>query len=138
MSRNGARRAPTELVVTVMAAPLSIVRLAPGRALPAWAGASGWCSVTRTAEECSVVCESAHVPADVARVGPWRGLKVAGPLAFELVGVLYRLAGPLAEAGISIFVVSTYDTDYVLVPEDRLDEAVAALSAAGVVVRRAD
>lgn len=117
---------------------LSIVRLPPGSAMPAWVEPDSWHSVTRTADECSVVCESRLVPAGVSRVGPWRGLKVAGPLDFDLVGVLHRLAGPLAAAGISIFVVSTYDTDYVLVRGEALDHAVTRLEESGVVVRSVD
>lgn len=122
----------------VMPETLSIVRLPPGSAVPAWIERGSWHSVTRTPDECSVVCESRLVPAGVSRVGPWRALKVAGPLDFDLVGVLSRLASPLAAAGISIFVVSTYDTDYLLVRDEALDDAVARLEDEGVVVRSSD
>jgi hypothetical protein len=70
-------------------------------------------------------------PAELEVEGGWRALKVAGPLDFALTGVLASLAGPLAEAGISVFVVSTYDTDYVLIREVDLEAARAALVAAG-------
>lgn len=138
MNRDAAGNAAPSLTVDVMAPSLSIVRLPPGSGVPDWIERDSWHSVTRTADECSVVCESRLVPAGVSHVGPWRGLKVAGPLAFDLVGVLYRLAGPLADTGISVFVISTYDTDYVLVRGEALDSAIAGLEEAGVVVRCSD
>lgn len=131
-------RAAPSLALVVMRETLSIVRLPPGSAVPGWIEPDSWHSVTRTPDECSVVCESRLVPAGVSGAGPWRGLKVAGPLDFDLVGVLYRLAAPLAAAGISIFVVSTYDTDYLLVRAGALDDAVARLAGEGVVVRSGD
>lgn len=121
----------------VMTESLSIVRLPPGSAVPTWVQPDSWHSVTRTPDECSMVCESRLVPAGVSRVGPWRGLKVAGPLDFHLVGILSHLAAPLAAAGISIFVISTYDTDYLLVRDEALDDAIARLEGEGVVVRSA-
>jgi hypothetical protein len=83
-------------------------------------------SVTRTAEELSVVGPSPQLEGD-----PLRALRVAGTLDHSLTGVLLSLAAPLAEAGVPIFAVSTFDTDYVLVPEGRLDDALGALRATG-------
>jgi hypothetical protein len=77
------------------------------------------------------VCPAARVPDDVRAERGWRALAVAGPLDFALTGVLAALAGPLADAGVSIFAIATYDTDYVLVRADRLADAVGALRAAG-------
>ena len=71
------------------------------------------------------------MPAGIHHEGGWRVLAVRGPLAFELTGVLASLASPLAAAGVSIFALSTFDTDYLLVPGDRLETALAALEAAG-------
>ena len=88
-------------------------------------------SVTRTAEELSAVCEAAAVPPGVKAEGPWSVLAVRGPLDFNLKGVLAGLTTPLATADISIFAVSTYDTDYVLVRSPDLDRAVRALREAG-------
>ena len=79
----------------------------------------------------TVVCAAARVPADARAERGWRALRVAGPLDFALTGVLAAVAVPLADAGVSIFAVSTFDTDYVLVRADRLEAAVAALRAAG-------
>ena len=78
-----------------------------------------------------MVCPQARVPSDVRRQGGWRCLAVRGPLAFEMTGVLASLASPLAAAEVPIFALSTYDTDYLLVPGERLGEALAALAAAG-------
>lgn len=124
--------------IDVMGEPLSIVRLPPDAATPSWASGGSWCSVTRTEQELSVVCESARVPAEIGHNGPWRALRVAGPLDFGMTGVLERIARPLAEARISIFAVSTFDTDYVLVGEADLENAVLKLGEAGIVVRTAD
>ena len=114
--------------------PLAVARLAADAPVPAWASAGGgaaFISVTRTADELSIVAPSAAVPPDVRAEGPFVALRVAGTLAFGLVGIVQSLARPLAEAGIPIFVVSTFDTDWVLVPASRLDAAVTALETAG-------
>jgi hypothetical protein len=88
-------------------------------------------SVTRTPAELSAVCDVGALPSGVKAEGPWLMLAVRGPLDFNMTGVLAGLATPLANAGISIFAVSTYDTDYVLVRNDDLDRAVRALREAG-------
>jgi hypothetical protein len=86
----------------------------------------------RTAGELSGVCAVESVPTVASNVqGPWTVLEVAGPLEFSLTGVLASIAVPLAEAGVSIFAVSTFDTDYVLVPSEDADRGVAALRSAG-------
>jgi hypothetical protein len=108
----------------------SICRLDADVALPDWA-TRAFSSITRTANELSIVCASDDVPADVQAQRGYRGLAVRGPLDFSLVGIVATLAGALAAASISIFVVSTYDTDYLLVRDTDLDRAVAALHAAG-------
>jgi hypothetical protein len=110
---------------------LSVCRLPDGSALPEWAGSGTLSSVTWTARETSVVCAASAVPDGVVAEHGWRALAVAGPLDFALTGVLAALAQPLAGAGVSIFALSTYDTDYVLVREDVLEDAVHALVAAG-------
>ena len=88
-------------------------------------------SVTRTAEELSVVCAEDVVPARVTCERGWRCLRIRGPLAFSEIGVLSCLALPLGRAGISIFVVSTYATDNILVKEELLGAAQAVLAAEG-------
>lgn len=115
---------------------LAICRLDREAPEPYWLGATSFRSVTRTPEELSIVCDAAVVPPEVTAVRDWRALRVAGVLEFSETGVLSSLATPLAEAGISLFAVSTYDTDYVLVREGDLDRAVAALRCAGFVVEQ--
>ena len=110
---------------------MAVCRLAPEAPLAGWMHAGPLSSITRTAEELSVVCAEATVPDGVRREAGWRALRVDGPLEFSLVGVLAALAAPLAEAGIAIFVVSTFDTDWLLVKADRLAEAVRTLRQSG-------
>lgn len=88
-------------------------------------------AITRTRDELSIVCPQADVPPSTFSEPEWRALKVAGPLDFSLTGVLASLAAPLADAGISIFALSTFDTDYLLVKSDVLALAVEVLRRAG-------
>jgi uncharacterized protein len=115
------------------ATDLAVCRLPADDAVPTWAlRASGpLVSITRTPSELSVVLPQADVPAHVRAEPGWRALAVRGPLPFHLVGVLASLASPLAEAGVPIFVISTHDTDWLLVRHDRLGDARAALTDAG-------
>ena len=107
-------------------------RLPAGEAVPAWfAGAGPLACVARTDDELSLVCAEDAVPDGVQAGRGWRALKAQGPFAFTLTGVLAAILVPLADAGVPIFALSTYDTDYVLVPGTQVDHAVAALRAAG-------
>ena len=93
----------------------------------------------RTDREISCVCPAESIPAHAAAVeGGWRGLRVSGSLDFALVGVLSKIAAILAAVEISIFVVSTYDTDYLFVKEETLAKAVAALKSAGYLIQNED
>lgn len=114
---------------------LAIARLAADSTVPEWAASPVFSVVTRTSEELSIVCPEARVPSGVTAERGWRALKIEGPLDFDEVGILASLAAPLAEAGVSIFVISTYETDYVLVRDDRLDAARSALAEQGHTVR---
>lgn len=89
-------------------------------------------SITKTADECSVVCPKSCVPEGIKYEGLWRILKVQGPLDFELIGILSFISRTLADAGISIFAISTYDTDYILVKSEKIDEAKKYLQNAGI------
>lgn len=117
--------------LTLLPDRLAVCRLEPDVPSPGWLPRAGLLSLTRTTDELSVVCLESAVPAGVTMSGGWRALQVEGPLDFSLVGVLAELSRALAEAGVSIFAVSTYDTDYVLVREDQLSEARQALTGAG-------
>ncbi len=123
--------APRSLRLAVLDGQLAVCRLEPGAGIPSWASGGEVFSVTRTPDELSVVCPDENVPAGVQSEGGWRALKLEGPFEFTEVGVLVSAAAPLAEAGVSLFAVSTFDTDHVLVKEDQLDLAVAALRGHG-------
>jgi hypothetical protein len=113
---------------------LAICRLPPNAELPTALASqrqSTLIAITRTGEELSLVCAVDDAPAAAEVSRGWRALKVAGPLDFALTGVLASMAQPLAKAEISIFAISTFDTDYLLVKEADLDRAVEVLRAAG-------
>lgn len=114
---------------------LAVCRLPAGSPAPEWATAAqdpaSFCSVTWAPDETSIVCAESAVPAGVRAERGWRALTVVGPLDFSLTGVLAALAHPLAGAGISIFALSTYDTDYLLVKAPDLGAAIEALDADG-------
>jgi hypothetical protein len=117
-------------VLRLLPERMALVRLEADAVVPTWL-AGPVVSVTRTPEELSILCVEDCVPPG-HRVEPgWRCLQVRGPLSFELTGVLAALAGPLAAAGVSIFAMSTFDTDLVLVRDEELDRATAALATAG-------
>ncbi len=124
----------SSLQLTTLPFTLAICRLDSTSPIPVWSAPSRFLAIVRTDEELSLVCEQALAPPDVVCERGWRGLKVAGPLDFALTGILARLAGPLADAGIPIFAISTYDTDYLLVKDAQLPTASAALRAAGCTV----
>jgi hypothetical protein len=117
----------------VLSERLSVCRLPVDAPWPVPGAGTSFYSVTRTESEVSVVCAEDAAPAgDHVRVEPdWRALEVAGPLDFSMVGVMAALTAPLADVDVSVFVVSTYDTDYVLVHAAALEKAIEALRAAG-------
>jgi len=109
-----------------------VCRLDKSEPVPAWAGSGGgFLSVTRTEDELSVVCVQGSIPGDVKCERGWRIIKVLGPLDFSMVGILASISAALAGKGISIFAVSTYDTDYILVKEGDVCGAVEALRGEG-------
>lgn len=116
------------LRMSIMEDSYGICRFDPGASIPEWAFGGNFVSVTKTQEELSVVCPIKFIPDRVMCEKNWRALKVEGPLDFSLTGILASISTILAQSGISIFAVSTYDTDYVLVREKDLERAVDALS----------
>ena len=126
------------LDLTVLPDTLAVCRLPTGIDTPAWLDGEAFASVTRTPDETSVLCRAALVPPGVRAETGWRALRVAGPLDFALTGVLASVLSPLATAGIAVFALSTFDTDYVLVREAALDDAVGALTGAGHRIAPAD
>ena len=96
---------------------------------------AGFFFIGRTDEEISLVCRTEDTPAETtAREDGWRGFRIEGILDFSLTGILARISGILAEAGIGIFAVSTYNTDYILVKEENFDRALNALAQAGYTI----
>jgi hypothetical protein len=124
------------LELTLLPEHFAISRLAADAPIPAWAMEGSFFSITGTAEELSVVCEFARVPVGVRSQSGWRVFKVHGPFVLTEIGVLSALATPLAEAKLSLFAISTFDTDYLLVASETLSPAVAALGRAGHKIHR--
>ena len=120
------------LTLTLLPEEFAICRLHPDAPQPEWAAASSFVTFSRTREELSVTCAACVVPDGVEARRGWRCLKVEGPFELETtVGVLAALAAPLARVGVSLYVVSTFDTDYLFVQGAQLHDAVAALEGAG-------
>ena len=113
---------------------LAVVRLTPGAEIPAWAESSSIFSITATSTETSLVCAARGVPQKSVHHGPLTGFAVKGPLDLSLVGVLHTLLGPLVEEEISVFTLSTYDTDWILVSAEDADRAADAWRRHGHVV----
>lgn len=109
---------------------LAVCRLAADADVPAWPRGV-FVSITRTPDELSIICDEEAVPDDVQAERGWRAFQVQGPIPFEVTGVASSLTGALASNGISVFLIATYDTDWVLVKESVLENATAALRGAG-------
>lgn len=108
-----------------------ICRLPAAAPIPEWASAEPLCSATRTGTELTIICPQDVIPPDHRDEMSWRCLRIDGSFDLNQVGVLASLAEPLARAGISIFVFGSYETDFVLVKQADIKEAIAALSASG-------
>jgi len=100
-----------KLTLSLLEGRFGICRLEKDSEIPSWAHGSNFCSITQTPEELSVVCQEISIPADIRTERNWSCLKVEGPLDFGLTGILAGLSKILADCSISIFVISTYDTD---------------------------
>jgi hypothetical protein len=123
-----------DLPLVILSDKLAVCRLAVEAPFPDWARPGDLLALIRSREELTVVCVERLVPPEVTAVRGWRALQVQGPLDFALVGVLAAITAPLAEAGVSIFAISTYDTDYILVKEEALERAIQALGQSGFLV----
>lgn len=104
-----------------------VCRLDKNESIPNWAAYGEFFSITKTEDELSIVCLQEAIPDGVKCEKDWRILKVEGPLDFSLIGILSKISTLMADNKISIFAVSTYDTDYILVKENDLNDAVDAL-----------
>jgi hypothetical protein len=125
-----------QLTITVHPELYAICRLEPGAEVPPWASGKKFLTMSKTTTELSIVCEEKGVPGQVHAERKRRLMQVEGTLPFSLTGVLAAIAAPLAEGQVSIFAVSTYDTDYVLVEEGELEKAIRILEIAGHAIRR--
>ncbi|PJF35891.1 MAG: hypothetical protein CUN49_08190 [Candidatus Thermofonsia Clade 1 bacterium] len=121
---------PSDLTLSILPEPLAVCQLPPEAPLPSWASGS-LVALVRTAEELSVVCAEAAVPLGLPREGDLRALKIEGALEFGLTGVLAGISTALAAVGITIFAISTYNTDYILVRGASLERACRALRLEG-------
>ena len=119
------------LTLSILTEEFGICRLESSAGIPAWAMVGPFYSITKTMEELSIVCPAALIPQGISCEREWRCLKVHGPLPFDQTGVLSSLAQPLAKAGVSIFALSTYDTDYLLVKDNDLSRTIKVLLLAG-------
>lgn len=125
------KRKTSGLHFRLLAGRFAIVKLPAGAEIPAWALQGSFYSVTRTVEELSLVCPAENVPGSEQAETGWACFKLDGPFPFSQTGVLSSFVSPLAQRGISIFALATFDTDYVLVKQELLEGALAALKEAG-------
>jgi hypothetical protein len=125
---------PHRPALVVLPELYAVCRLDAGASVPPWAIAGSICSITRTAEELSIVCVQDTVPDGILCERGMRCLRVAGTIPFSVVGILASLTAPLAEAEISVFALSTFDTDYLLVKERDLAATVDVLRRLGSVI----
>jgi hypothetical protein len=125
------------LTLSVEPGRFAVCRLAADAGIPAWVESGSFWSLTRTADELSIVCDERWVPPGVQSEPGWGLLKLHGPFAFSEIGILARLTDVLARERIGVLAISTFDTDYVLVPATALDAAVRSLDLAGYSVHGA-
>lgn len=124
------------MTLTLLPVPFTVCQV--GSISPAFLK-EDFCFIGKTADELSLVCDTALVPADASnREDGWRCFRLEGVFEFTLVGVLAPILDILAKAKVGIFAVSTYNTDYVLIKEENLTAAIAALSAADYDIKGAE
>lgn len=109
---------------------LAVCRLAPDAATPDWPRGA-FTSMTRTPGELSIVCDEAAVPDGVQAAPGWRLLSIEGPIPFEMTGVASALIAPLSAAGVSVFLIATFDTDYLLLRDQTFEQSLELLRDAG-------
>jgi hypothetical protein len=120
-----------KLMLSLLTDEYAVCKFEPEHDIPEWVTNDAFWSVTKTRNELSIVCPGSQVPEDVKAESGWRILEVEGPLDFSMTGVLNRLTRPLADSKISVFVLSTYLTDYLLIHSEDLKPAIEVLQAQG-------
>lgn len=123
-----------KLKLKLLYAKYGVARLNKDENVPHWATCKNFLSITKTDDELSIVSEEENFPVSVKCERNWRILKVLGPLDFSLIGILSSISTTLAKQKVSIFAISTYDTDYILVKEASLDVAIKALEEANFII----
>lgn len=124
------------LVFKLLNGKYGVCRLTSTESIPHWFQSSEFFSITKTSEELSIVCHQSTIPDGVKCEKDWRILKIQGSLDFSLIGILAAISNTLAQQGISIFAISTYDTDYMLIKDKDLENAINALTYAGHEIRK--
>ena len=115
------------LTMKLLKEKYGVCRLNKTELIPEWAQNSDFLSITRTSEELSIVCSQNNIPNDLKCEKDWRILKIEGILDFSLIGILASISAILARKEISIFAISTYDTDYILVKNKDIDNTIKSL-----------
>ena len=115
------------LTMKLLKEKYGICRLDKAELIPQWTTVSDFFSVTKTSDELSIVCNENNIPSGIKCEKNWRVLKIEGPLDFSLIGIIASISSILEQKSISIFAVSTYDTDYILVKDKDIDNAIDAL-----------
>jgi uncharacterized protein len=126
---------PRLLELSLLPGKFAICRFAPNAEIPSWAAQGAFWSVTRTSDELSIVCEAKNIPEAIKAQSGWRILKVHGPFALSETGVLAAVAASIADAKLSLFAISTFDTDYLLIHSEQVQAAIDVLERAGHKVR---
>ena len=125
----------SELTIITLEGDYALCRLIAGSTIPDWCINSFFYTVTKTTEEVSVLCEAKYVPSTIQYEKGWKLLKIDAVLNLSLTGITAKFSTALAEAGINLCVIATYDTDYILVKEEKLIVALEALQNAGFIIR---
>ena len=124
----------SQLRFVVLPGTYSLCRLSPSEKIPAWIFNSSFYTISKTPDELSVVCESEFVPADIKKDSGWKLLRIDAVLDLSLTGITAKFSVPLAGAGVNLCVIATFDTDYVMVKEEKISIAREVLNNAGFIV----
>jgi hypothetical protein len=123
----------SQLTMIVLDGEYSLCRLPAGSSLPTWVSTSAFYNISHTSDELSVVCESKYVPETIQQDANWKLLKIAAVLDLSLTGITAKFSTALANAGVNLCVIATFDTDYIMVKSIKLPTAMAALEQAGFI-----
>lgn len=123
------------LTMTLLKEKYGVCRLPINEQIPSWAINEKFYSITKTNDELSIVCLEDNIPNGVITEKDWRVMKVEGPLDFSLIGILASISNALAKSRVSIFAISTYDTDYILVKEKDINKAIEALEKEKIIIK---